>query len=104
MPANMSVAFYLLLITAHIGFFDVVYFHWYRCRLGSRPECQREVLLHTARHFIYALQFLWVANLRFYGAALGSLLVLYGCDVAIAWADVWEETASRAPQGGLPRG
>ncbi len=100
----MAPAFYLLLVAGNLGFFDVVYFHWLRCRLNTRPECQREVALHTSRHFIYALQFLWVANLRFHGRALFFVVALYACDVLVAWLDVWEETRSRAPQGGLPRG
>jgi len=59
--------------------------------------------VHTARHFIYASQFVIIANLRFHGAALLLLLLLYGVDVFIAWSDVWEEHDSRRIQGGLPR-
>jgi hypothetical protein len=36
--------------------------------------------------------------------ALLALVMLYVADVGVAWSDVWEETASRKPQGGLPRG
>ena len=100
----VTIAFSLLLIVGHLGAFDVLYFHWWRCRLADRPECRREVLWHTARHLIYGLQFLWVANLRFHGAALIALVVLYAADVFVAWADVWEERDSRRAQGGLPRG
>lgn len=100
----MTAAFYLLLAIGLLGAFDVVYFHIYRCRLHLRPECQREVLWHTVRHLVYALQFLWVPHLRFQGAALLGLAVLYAADVFVAWADVWEEKDSRAAQGGLPRG
>ncbi|XXF79994.1 SRPBCC family protein [Myxococcaceae bacterium GXIMD 01537] len=100
----MTTAFYLLLAIGLLGAFDVVYFHVYRCRLRERPECQREVRWHTARHLVYALQFLWVPHLRFHGAALAVLCLLYAADVFVAWADVWEEGDSRAPQGGLPRG
>jgi hypothetical protein len=100
----MVAAFYILLVAGHLGFFDVLYFHTFRCRLQQRPECQREVLWHTARHFIYASQFVIIANLRFHGAALLLLLLLYGADVFIAWSDVWEEHDSRRIQGGLPRG
>ena len=53
---------------------------------------------------IYALQFLIVANLRFHGAVLFALFAIYALDVYVAWSDVWEETGSRQPQGGLPRG
>jgi hypothetical protein len=100
----MSTAFYLLLVMGLLGAFDVVYFHIYRCRLHLRPESQREVLWHTVRHLVYALQFLWVPHLRFHGAALLGLIALYAADVFVAWADVWEEKNSRESQGGLPRG
>jgi len=100
----MTAAFYLLLAIGLLGAFDVLYFHTWRGRLQERAECQREVLWHTVRHLIYGLQFLWVPHLRFQGLALGLLAVLYASDVFVAWADVWEERDSRAPQGGLPRG
>jgi hypothetical protein len=100
----VTTAFYLLLVVGHLGAFDVLYFHWWRCRLADRPECRREVLWHTARHLIYGLQFIWVANLRFHGVALIALVVLYAADGFVAWADVWEERDSRRAQGGLPGG
>jgi hypothetical protein len=99
----MTSAFYLLLVIGHLGAFDVVYFHIYKCKLNQRPECQVEVIWHTARHLIYALQFLCIANLRFHGWALLLLAAIYVADVFIAWSDVWEETASRRNQNGLPR-
>jgi hypothetical protein len=100
----MIAAFYILLFAGHLGVFDIIYFHWYRCRLNGRPECQREVLWHTVRHLVYAAQFIAVANLRFHGWALLILALLYSMDVFIAWSDVLEETASRRAQGGLPSG
>ena len=100
----MEAAFYLLLVVGHLGAFDVVYFHIYKCTLSLRPECHREVLWHTVRHLIYALQFLVIANLRLYGWALLLLACLFAADVYVAWSDVWEETVSRRNQGGLPRG
>lgn len=100
----MEISFYLLLIVAHFGVFDVLYFHIYKCKLHLRPECRREVFWHVWRNLIYALQFVWVANLRFHGLALGLLAALYLTDIFVAWADVLEEKKSRAAQGGLPRG
>lgn len=100
----MTAAFYLLLVVGHLGVFDVLYFHIYRCKLDHRRECHREVFWHTLRHFIYASQFIIIANLRFHGAALLMLALIYLADVFVAWADVLEETRSRRPQGGLPRG
>ncbi len=100
----METAFYILLFFAHLGVFDVLYYHNYKCKLNSRPECQREVFWHIWRHLIYALQFFWVANFRFHGWALVLLGVLYLFDIFIAWLDVLEENKSRALQGGLLRG
>ena len=100
----METSFYLLLIIAHLGVFDVLYFHVYKCKLHLRPECQREVFWHVWRHLIYAVQFVWIANFRFHGFASVLLGILYFCDVFVAWADVLEENKSRAEQGGLPRG
>ena len=51
----METAFYILLFLAHLGVFDVLYFHNYKCRLNLRPECQKEVFWHIWRHLIYAL-------------------------------------------------
>lgn len=100
----MTAPFYILLVAGHLGLFDILYFHMHKCALHARPECQREVLWHTIRHVVYASQFIIVANLRFHGWALLILAAVYAADVFIAWSDVWEETASRKPQGGLPRG
>ena len=100
----METSFYLLLFFSHLGVFDVLYFHVYKCKLHLRAECQREVFWHVLRHLIYAVQFIWVAHFRFHGWALLLLFALYFCDVFVAWADVLEENKSRAAQGGLPRG
>jgi hypothetical protein len=35
----MVAAFYILLLAGHLGFFDVLNFHTFRCRLRQRPEC-----------------------------------------------------------------
>ena len=104
MQGPITTTFWLLLLIGHLGFFDMVYFHMYRCRLHERPECRPEVLLHTFRHLVYAAQFFIVAHFRFYGSALFILIMVYLIDVAIAWGDVWLETESRKKMGGLLRG
>lgn len=100
----MAPAFYVLLALIHLGVFDVLYFHIYHCRLDNRAECHREVLWHTIRYGLYGLQTLFIANFRFYGAALFILAALYGGDLFIALIDIWQEPASRQSQGGIPRG
>lgn len=54
--------------------------------------------------WVYGTQFVVIANLRFHGAALILLALLYAADVIVAWSDVLEETSSRRGQGGLPGG
>ncbi len=100
----MVAAFYVLLALIHLGVFDVLYFHIYHCRLDNRLECHREVLWHTIRYGLYGFQTLFIANFRFYGAALLILAALYGGDLFIALIDIWQEPASRETQGGIPRG
>lgn len=68
----MELAFSLLLAIGVLESFAVVVFHWGRCSLGAREECQREVLLHAARHLVYALQLFAVSTLRFHGWALAA--------------------------------
>lgn len=100
----MVLAACLLLVIGALGAFDIAYFHWYRCRLGERPESRTEVVLHVCRGFVYAGQFVVVSGLELGGGWFAALVALYAADVAIALADVAVEPASRAGQGGLPRG
>jgi hypothetical protein len=100
----MRAASIILLVAALLGAFDVFYFHERTAKLASRPECRAEVVTHVARGFIYVAQMLVVPNVELHGAWLIALGALYAVDVAVALTDVFLEPASRAPQGGLPRG
>lgn len=100
----MKTASILLVVIGLLGAFDIAYFHWYTCRLSRRAESRVEVWLHVARGFIYALQFALVPNVRFHGAWYLAFAALFVADVAVAWADVAVEPASRRSLGGLPRG
>ena len=77
----------LLLAAGLLGAFDIVYFHWYRCGLGERPESRTEVVIHVARGLVFAVQLVIVPSVRFGGgwypllvaillADMGSLLAL----------------------------
>src|ERR1051326_5455629 len=100
----MRTASFLLLIIALLGAFDIAWFHTKTCRLTERPDSRREVWIHVARGFVYALQLVLVPNVVFGGRAYGLFAALFVADVAIAMADILEEPRSRASQGGLPRG
>jgi hypothetical protein len=100
----MKTASILLAVIGLLGAFDIAYFHWYKCRLASRPESRLEVWIHIARGVIYALQFAIVPNVRLHGAYYAAFAALFVADVAVAWTDVAIEPDSRRSQGGLPRG
>src|SRR6185295_11100553 len=87
-----------------LGSFDIAYFHSWRGRLVLRPESRREAWIHVLRGLVYAAQFLSVPNLVLTGAWYAAYLGLFAIDVAVAVADVLEEPASRAAQGGLSGG
>jgi len=100
----METAFYILLIIGHLGLFDVLYYHNYKCNLHELEHARTEVVIHTARHLIYALQFLYIANFRAYGIWIWLPIFIYLLDIIIALMDIWVEPEARKPQGGLPRG
>ena len=99
----MYTAALFLIAIGCLGTFDIVHFHR-RARLADRPESRIEAAIHVARGVIYALQFIVVSHVRFYGAAYALFLALYVADVAIAFADVCVEPRTRASQGGLSPG
>ena len=68
MGRGMKTASILLAVIGLLGAFDIAYFHWYKCRLASRPESRLEFWIHIARGVIYALQFAIVPNVRLHGA------------------------------------
>lgn len=100
----MTTPLVLLVIIGTLGAFDIVYFHHYRCRLNQRPESQTESVVHVVRGVVYVLQLGLLPNVAFHGYWYVAFVSLFVADVAIAWIDVWIEPASRASQGGLPRG
>ncbi len=101
----MEAAFYLLLVVGHLGSFDVLYFHIYKCTLARRPECHTRSLVahHSPSHLRMPVSSCRESPLSWLGVC-SSWLLYSPSDVYVAWSDVWEETASRRSQGGLPRG
>ena len=100
----MLTACIVLLLLGALGAFDIAYFHWHVCKLGSRHESRVEMSLHVARGFLYALQFVLVPNVVFRGWWYAAFVALFAVDAVVAWADVVCEPASRRSQGGLPTG
>ena len=100
----MEIVFYLLLLIGHLGVFDIVYFHNYKCKLHEQKFARSEVIVHTIRHLVYALQFFYVANFRAFGAAIWLIVFLIVIDTVIAFWDTWIEDGARKALGKLPKG
>lgn len=100
----MQAPAYLLFVMGLLGATDIVLFHTWTHALRRRPEAWKELVTHFLRGPTYAALFLLVPNFTFHGAWFVGLLALLAFDVLISIADFWLEPASRAPQGGLPRG
>ena len=100
----MELVFYLLLLIGHLGVFDIVYFHNYKCKLHKQEFARSEVIIHTIRHLVYALQFFYVANFRAFGAAIWLVVFLIVIDTVIAFWDTWIEDGARKSLGKLPKG
>lgn len=97
----MLIATALLFTIGFLGAADILVFHTIKGRLTQRTECRKEAVIHVARGFIYAAQFIVIPNYRLTGAWFWALAVLFVIDITIAVTDVWEEPKSRASQGGL---
>ena len=97
----MLTASCFLIAIGLLGAFDIAWFHTWRGQLTRRAECRSESVVHVARGFVYAAQFLVVPNLRFHGRWHLALVALFVVDAAIAVTDVLLEPGSRAKQGGL---
>ncbi|MGV3619910.1 MAG: SRPBCC family protein [Archangium sp.] len=97
----MLIATALLFTIGALGAADILFFHTIKGQLTQRTECRKEVVIHVARGFIYAAQFIVIPNYRLTGAWFWALAVLFVIDITIAVTDVWEEPKSRASQGGL---
>ncbi len=97
----MLIASSLLFVIGVVGAADILFFHTLKGRLVQRAECRREAIIHVARGYVYAVQFIVVPGWRLTGAWFWALVAVFVVDIAIAAFDVWEEPKSRASQGGL---
>jgi hypothetical protein len=93
---------WLLVVQGVMGAFDTLYFHEYRARLPSGGAQSRpELLLHSARDFVYAVLFVTLARWQWGGAFAAVLLVLIGAEIVITLVDFAIEDRVRVPLGGV---
>ena len=101
----MIVALWLLAIQGLIGAFDTLYYHEWRARLPARgAQSARELKLHAARDFFYAVLFGTLPWLAWHG---GWVLVLAGvliAEIVLTLTDFVVEIAVRKPIGDVYAG
>lgn len=81
---------YVLALIAHglIGFLDVVINHEWLAKLPSRPECEPEERLHSAREFLFAALFASLAWLEWHGAFNWWIVALFAGELLVTARDV----------------
>jgi hypothetical protein len=101
----MDAVITLMLVQGTLGAADTLYYHEWRCRLTARPqEMGRELRLHAARDFIYAVIFATLPWFTWSGACAWLLCGLLLAEVLITLVDFLVERTTRASQGGLATG
>jgi hypothetical protein len=101
----MIVALWLLAIQGLIGAFDTLYYHEWRARLPALgAQSARELKLHAARDFFYAVLFGTLPWLAWHG---GWVLVLAGvliAEIILTLTDFVVEITVRKPIGDVYAG
>ncbi len=96
----MNSALMLLALEGALGAFDTLYYHEWKLRLPTRPHARRELSLHAARDFAYALLFLTIGWLTWNGGLTALFAGLLAAEIGITLADFVEEDRTRT----LPAG
>src|SRR5262249_6095681 len=93
---DMTTLFWILLtLDIAMGGFDILYHHELTERLAWRPSQARELKLHAARNFIYALLFAAFGWCEGHGLLAAAMVALLAVEVLITLADFVEEDMSR---------
>ena len=83
-----------------LGAFDTLYYHEFRLRLPSALTARKELKLHAARDFIYAIIFASLAWRSWDGLWAWVLVGLFVTEVLITLWDFLEEDRSRKVPAG----
>src|SRR5579862_4702806 len=94
----MLTAFTLITIQALLGGFDNLWHHEITERLPARRSAARELSLHSAREFLYAVVFLGLAWFRWEGYWAYLLVAILALEIVVTLADfIVEDRTRRLP-------
>ena|SRR5687768_1808917 len=96
----MIVALWLLAIHGLVGAFDTLYYHEWRARLPARgAAAARELKLHAARDFLYAVLFATLPWLAWNGRWVLLLIGVLIAEIVLTLTDFVVEISVRKPLG-----
>lgn len=97
----MITALWLLAAQGVLGAFDTVWYHEWRARLPSRgPAAARELRLHAARDFLYAIIFASLPRIEWRGTWTYVFVVILAAEIVITLTDFVVETHDRHVEAG----
>jgi hypothetical protein len=99
----MKLATFLLFFALPVAAFDALYYHIWKFRLFQQPSCRGEMVTHLSREVVFFFTLLTVVTVRPHGAWYWAFAGLVLADQVINMTDVFFESTSRIPLGGLPR-
>lgn len=101
----MKLALYLLGLQGLIGAFDTLYYHEWKARLPARGrQASRELALHSARDFFYALFFCTLPWLSWNGVWTAVLLAAFAAEIVLTLWDFVVEIPVRKEIGDVYAG
>jgi hypothetical protein len=101
----MKIALYLLGLQGLIGAFDTLYYHEWKARLPARgPRAARELALHAARDFFYAVLFGTLPWLSWNSAWTAVLLGVFAAEIVLTLWDFVVEISVRKDLGDVYAG
>ena len=96
----MNTVLWIALLQGAMGAFDTLYYHEWKLRLPSQMTAAKELRLHAARDFAYALLFFSLGWIEWHGIWAWLFALIVVVEIVITLWDFWEEDRTRK----LPRG
>jgi hypothetical protein len=101
----VTVALWLLALQGAIGAFDTVYYHEWKARLPARPgTAARELRLHAARDFLYAVLFATLPFVAWQGRWVLLLVLVLVAEIVLTMVDFVVEITVRKTIGDVYAG
>ena len=96
----MRIVIYIAIVQALLGAFDTLYYHEYHQQLPRSKKAKRELRLHAARDFAYAIIFITFGWFEWHGilAMLFSLVIITEIIITI-WDFIEEDLTRKLPAG-----